>query len=91
MQEETDKLDKYEELQNFKKKMNDVMKVVEEIDAMDQKKAEMKEYFGKIQRLVDEMDVQQDIQNAKQNGLQPSLSSSAQVPGTFTTKPGLFQ
>ena len=87
MQQETDKMDKYEEVPQSKKEMEKIMK---EMDAMDDKKF-MKEKFDKIRQAVDEMEAAPAIlKNIQQNGLQSSLSSGIQAPGTFTPVKGLF-
>ncbi|NRF40080.1 hypothetical protein [Pedobacter foliorum] len=88
IQQEADKMDKYETMQQSKKEIEKIMK---EIDAMDAKKA-LKEKQVKIQQLVDEMDNALPVlQNIKQNGLQPSISNGIQTPGTITPIKGLFQ
>lgn len=87
MQQETDKMDKYEQVQQSKNEMEKIMK---EMDAMDDKKF-MKEKFDKIRQAVDEMEAAPAIlKGIQQNGLQPSLSSGTQAPGTFTPVKGLF-
>ncbi len=88
IQQEVDKMDKYEQLQQSKKEMEKIMK---EMDAMDDKKF-MKEKFTKIIELVDEMEAAPAIlKGIQQNGLQASISSGLQAPGTFTPQKGLFQ
>ncbi|MDB5205032.1 MAG: hypothetical protein JWR72_107 [Flavisolibacter sp.] len=87
MQQETDKMDKYEEVQGSRKEMEKIMK---EMDAMDDKKF-MKEKFDKIMQSVDDMEAAPAIlKGIQQNGLQPSISSGLQAPGTFTPVKGLF-
>ncbi|HWR33078.1 MAG TPA: hypothetical protein VN451_06115, partial [Chitinophagaceae bacterium] len=87
MQDETDKMDKYEQVQQSKKELERIMK---EMDAMDDKKI-MKEKFDKIKQAVDEMEATPAIlKDIQQNGLQSSISSGIQVPGTFTPVKGLF-
>lgn len=87
MQQETDKMDKYEDVQQSKKEMEKIMK---EMDAMDDKKF-MKEKFDKIKQAVDEMEATPAIlKDIQQNGLQPSINSGVQAPGTFTPRKGLF-
>ncbi len=88
MQQETDKMDKYEQVQQSKKELEKIMK---EMEAMDDKKF-MKEKFDKIMESVNEMDAAPAIlKGIQQIGLQPSLNSGIQVPGTFTPVKGLFQ
>ncbi|WP_462221111.1 hypothetical protein [Ferruginibacter sp.] len=87
MQQETDKMDKYEQVQQSKKEMEKIMK---EMDAMDDKKF-MKDKFDKIIQAVDEMEAAPAIlKDIQQNGLQSSISSGIQAPGTFTPVKGLF-
>ncbi len=88
MQQETDKMDKYEQMQQSKKEMEKIMK---EMDAMDDKKT-YKDNQAKIQQLVDEMEGTLSIlQDVKTNSLQPSISSGVQGPGTTTPVKGLFK
>ena len=57
---------------------------------MDDKKF-MKEKFDKIMKSVNEMEAAAAIlKGIQQNGLQSSLSSGMQAPGTFTPVKGLF-
>jgi hypothetical protein len=87
MQQETDNMDKYEQIQQSKKEMEKIMK---EMEAMDDKKF-MKEKFDKIMQSVDEMEAAPAIlKGIQQNGLQTSISSGLQPPGTFTSVKGLF-
>jgi Flp pilus assembly protein TadD len=87
MQQETDKMDKYEDVQASKKEMEKIMK---EMDDMDDKKF-MKEKFDKITQAVEEMESAPAIlKGIQQNGLQTSISSGLQAPGTFTPVKGLF-
>ena len=87
MQQETDKMDKYEEVQGSKKEIEKIMK---EMDAMDDKNF-MKEKFDKIIQAVDEMEAAPAIlKDIQQNGLQSSISSGIQAPGTFNPVKGLF-
>lgn len=87
MQQETDKMDKYEDVQQSKK---EIEKAIKEMDAMDDKKF-MKEKFDKIMESVNEMEAAPAIlKGIQQNGLQSSLSSGMQAPGTFTPVKGLF-
>jgi len=72
----------------FKEAMDKMMKNVKELDAI----VESKKSISKMKQMADEMEstttVLKDIQ---QNGLQPSISNGAQVPGTFTGNKGLFK
>jgi Flp pilus assembly protein TadD len=87
MQQETDKMDKYEQVHESKKEMEKIMK---EMDTMDDKKF-MKENFENIMQSVDEMEAAPAIlKSIQQNGLQSSISSGLQSPGTFTPVKGLF-
>ena len=87
MQQEVEKMDKYEDVQQSKKEIEKIMK---EMDVMDDKKF-MQEKFNKIMQAVDEMEAAPAIlKNIQQNGLQPSISSGIQAPGTFTPVKGLF-
>lgn len=87
MQQEVDKMDKYEEVQQSKEKIE---KIIKEMDDMDDKKF-MQQKFNKIMQAVDEMEAAPAIlKNIQQNGLQPSISSGIQAPGTFTPIKGLF-
>jgi molecular chaperone GrpE (heat shock protein) len=88
MQQETDKLDTYDQVQASSK---EIEKIIKEMDAMDDKK-NMKDGFDKIMRAVDQMEATPSIaKDIQQNGLQASISSGVQVPGTFTPQKGLFQ
>jgi len=88
MMEEVNKMDKYEQIKNSQKRIEEIIK---EMDIMDEKKI-FKEQSKKIMSLIDEMEntptVLKDIQ---QNGLQSTISSGLQAPGTFTPQKGLFQ
>lgn len=87
MQQEVEKMDKYEDVQQSKEKIE---KIIKEMDVMDDKKF-MQEKFNKIMQAVDEMEAAPAIlKNIQQNGLQPSISSGIQAPGTFTPIKGLF-
>ena len=87
MQQETDKMDKYEQVPQSKKEMEKIMK---EMDAMDDKKF-MKDKFDKIMESVNEMEAAPAIlKDIQQKGLQSSISSGLQAPGTFTPVNGLF-
>ncbi len=87
MQRETEKMDTYEQVQASKK---EIERIIKEMDAMDGEKF-MKEKFDKIMQAVDEMDAAPAIlKDIQQNGLQSSISSGIQVPGTFTPVKGLF-
>jgi hypothetical protein len=88
MQQETDKMDTYDQVQASSK---EIEKIIKEMDAMDDKK-NMKDGFDKIMRAVDQMEATPSIaKDIQQNGLQASISSGVQVPGTFTPQKGLFQ
>jgi len=88
MQQETEKMDTYEQVQASKK---EIEKIIKEMDAMDDKQF-MKEKFDKITQLVDQMEATPAIaKDIQQNGLQASVSSGVQVPGTFTPNKTLFQ
>jgi|SRR5665647_25533 len=88
MQKSSDELDKYSDIQNSK---NEIERLIKEMDAMDERHA-FKENTDKVMELVNEMEETPAIINdIKQNGLQPSISSGVQVPGTFTPVKGLFQ
>lgn len=88
MQKSSDELDKYSEIQNSK---NEIERLTKEMDAMDERHA-FKENTAKVMELVNEMEeAPAMINDIKQNGLQPSISSGTQVPGTFTPQKGLFQ
>ncbi len=87
MQQETEKMDTYEQVQSSKK---EIEKIIKEMDAMDDKKF-MKEKCDKIIQLVDQMEATPAIaKDIQQNGLQASISSGIQAPGTFTAVKGLF-
>ena len=87
MQQESEKMDKYEDVQQSRKEMEKIMK---EMDTMDDKKF-MQERFNKILQAVAEMDAAPAIlKNIQQNGLQPTISSGIQAPGTFSPRKGLF-
>ena len=87
MQQEVEKMDKYEDVQQSKK---EIEKIMNEMDVMDDKKF-MQDKFNKIMQAVDEMEAAPAIlKNIQQNGLQPSISSGIQAPGTFTPVKGLF-
>lgn len=87
MQQETDKMNKYEDVQQSKK---EIEKAIKEMDAMDDKKF-MKEKFDKIIQAVNEMEAAPAIlKDIQQNGLQSSISSGLQAPGTFNPVKGLF-
>ena len=87
MQQEVEKMDKYEDVRQSKEKIE---KIIKEMDVMDDKKF-MQEKFNKIMQAVDEMEAAPAIlKNIQQNGLQPSISSGIQAPGTFTPIKGLF-
>ncbi|OSZ80262.1 hypothetical protein CAP36_03140 [Chitinophagaceae bacterium IBVUCB2] len=87
IQQEVDKMDKYEQVQQSKK---EIEKIIKEMEAMDDKKM-MKEKFAKIMESVDEMEAAPAIlKGIQQNGLQSSISSGLQAPGTFTPQKGLF-
>lgn len=80
-------MNKFEELQSSKKEMEKIMK---EMDSMDDTRF-MKQRFDKIMQVVDDMEAAPAmLKNIEQNGLQPSISSGIQAPGTFTTVKGLF-
>jgi hypothetical protein len=88
MQKSSDELDKYSDIQNSK---NEIERLTKEMDAMDERHA-FKENTAKVMELVNEMEeTPAMINDIKQNGLQPSISSGIQVPGTFTPIKGLFQ
>ena len=88
VQQEVDKMDKYEEMKESHKRIEDLIK---EMDQIDEKNA-FKNYSDKIMSLVDEIEntpaILKDIQ---QNGIQPSINSGVQAPGTFTANKALFQ
>jgi Flp pilus assembly protein TadD len=87
MQQETEKMDKYEQVQQSK---NEIEKIIKEMDTMDEKKF-MKEKFEKIRQAVEEMEAAPPtLKDIQQYGLQPSISSGVQAPGTFTPVKGLF-
>jgi hypothetical protein len=80
-------MDKYQDIQQSKKGME---KLLREMDAMDDNKAFL-DKTKKMQQLVDEMENTLPLlQDIKQNGLQPSISSGVQAPGTFTPVKGMF-
>lgn len=87
MWQETQKMDRYEDVQQSRKEIEKIMK---EMDAMDEKKF-MKEKFDKIMIAVDDMEATPAIlKDIQLNGLQPSISGGLQSPGTFTPQKGLF-
>ena len=87
MKQETEKMDNYEKIQTSKTAMEKIMK---EMDAMDDKNF-MKNKFEKIIQLVDEMEAAPSIlKGIQQNGLQLSLSTGIQAPGTFTPSKSLY-
>ena len=87
MQQETEKMDKYEQVQQSK---NEIEKIIKEMDTMDEKKF-MEEKFEKIRQAVEEMEAAPPtLKDIQQYGLQPSISSGVQAPGTFTPVKGLF-
>lgn len=87
-QKSADELDRYEEMNDFLKKAEQFGK---EMDAMDEKKS-FRDHMAKIQQMVDEMDATPAfVKDIQTNGLQPSISSGLQVPGTFTPNKTLFQ
>jgi len=87
MQQETDKMDSYEQVQGSKKEIENIIK---QMDAMDDKKF-MQAKFDKIMQAVNQMEATPGIaKDIQQNGLQSSLSSGLQVPGTFSPTKGLF-
>ena len=80
-------------LKKLKQKAEDA--VNKQIDkAVENKKGDkkfMQEKFNKIMQAVDEMEAAPAIlKSIQQNGLQPSISSGIQAPGTFTPVKGLF-
>jgi tetratricopeptide (TPR) repeat protein len=88
MQQETEKMDKYESVEKSK---NEIERIMKEMDAMDENKI-FKSNQNKVRQLVDQMEETPSmINDIKINGLQPSISSGVQVPGTFTPQKGLFQ
>jgi 2-polyprenyl-3-methyl-5-hydroxy-6-metoxy-1,4-benzoquinol methylase len=87
MQQETEKMHKYEQVQQSK---NEIEKIIKQMDAMDDKKF-MKEKFEKIWQAVEEMEAAPaTLKDIQQNGLKPTISSGIQAPGTFTPVKGLF-
>lgn len=88
VQQEVDKMDKYEEMKASQKRIEELIK---EMDQLDDKNA-FKNYTDKIMSIIDEIEntpaILKDIQ---QNGIQPSINSGVQVPGTFTANKTLFQ
>lgn len=86
-QKASDELDKFEEMQEFLKRAE---KFGKEMDEMDEKKA-FRENMQKIMQMVEEMENTPALINEiRQNGLQPSISSGLQSPGTFNTQKNLF-
>lgn len=86
-QQEVDKLDKYDQFQESKKNME---RLIKELDAMDDGKM-VKDKISKFQALVDEMDnAPAALKDIQQNGVQTTISSGVQAPGTFTSVKGLF-
>ncbi len=87
-QKNVDELDRYEQMKEFLQKAEQFGK---EMDALDDKKA-FSEYSQKIMKMVEEMENSSANINAiRQDGLQPSISSGLQAPGTFTPNKNLFQ
>jgi len=87
-QKSVDELDRFEQMKDFLKRAEQFGK---EMDAMDDKKA-FSEYSQKIMKLVDEMDnTPAAVNEIRQTGLQSSISSGLQAPGTFTPNKALFQ
>ena len=87
-QQEVDKLDKYEQWQESKKNLE---RMIKELDTMDDKKA-LKHSISKFQSLVDEMEnAPAALKDIQQNGVQTTISSGLQAPGTFSPVKGLFQ
>ena len=87
MKQESEKMDKYEKVQQSKKEME---KIMEEMYTMDDKKF-MQKSFNKIIQAAEEIFAAPAIlKNIQQNGLQPTISSGIQAPGTFSPVKGLF-
>ncbi len=87
-QKNVDALDVYEQMNEFLKKAEQFSK---EMDAMDDKKA-FRDNTQKIMKMVEEMEnTSTNLKDIQQNGLQPSISSGLQAPGTFTPNKTLFQ
>jgi tetratricopeptide (TPR) repeat protein len=87
-QQEVDKLDRYDQWQESKKNLE---RMIKELDAMDDKRA-LKDKISKFQSLVDEMEnAPAALKDIQQNGIQTTISSGLQAPGTFSPVKGLFQ
>lgn len=77
----------------FLKKMmeGDCSKVKDQKQVLGEKIKQMAdEMEAGSERPADKESLKQTLQNVEKNGLQPSLSSALQVPGTFTPVKGLF-
>ncbi|MGQ0738208.1 MAG: hypothetical protein ACT4OJ_04035 [Bacteroidota bacterium] len=87
-QKKVDEINNYEDLDPFLRASE---KFTKEIEAADDKRI-LQNSLRRFQEMIDEMEntpiVIKDIQ---QNGIQPSISSGIQAPGTFTPNKTLFQ
>ena len=87
-QKSVDELDRYEQMKELFKTAEQFGK---EMEAMDDKKA-FREHTQKIIQMVEEMDnTSAAINEIRQTGLHPSISSGLQAPGTFAPNKTLFQ
>jgi hypothetical protein len=84
----SDELDQFTEMNEFLKKAEQLNR---DMETMDEQKA-FRQQTQKIMQLIEEMEATPTIiKDIQTKGLQPSISSGLQAPGTFNMPKTLFQ